>query len=85
MPKRTTANTKGKYIEFRAELAEQFEALAVRHGRTFKDELQHAMERHLGCPPNVFRTITVPPLPPVEIPPPPPEPPTKKPHGKRQP
>jgi hypothetical protein len=43
--------SKGKYVEIEDSIRERFEALAVRNGRPFKAELEHAMLRHLDSPP----------------------------------
>jgi hypothetical protein len=67
MPKRPSTNVKGKYIELRPDLAQGMEELARRNGRTFREEVEHAFERHLANPPVVTVQVTVPDLPPVTI------------------
>lgn len=75
MPKRPSKDVVGKYIEMRPDLAERMTALCQGNGRTFREELEHAMKRHLETPPVIVRTVTVPDLPPAEVQqPPPPEP-----------
>lgn len=59
MPKRPSANVKGKYIELRPELAEGMEELARQNRRTFREEVEHAFERHLAAPPVVTVQVTV--------------------------
>lgn len=43
------------------------EALAKANGRSLTDEITHAMERHLSCPPTVRVEVIVPEFPPAEV------------------
>lgn len=62
MPARPSAGVVGKYVELRPELVAAFEALAEANHRSFRDELQHAMERHLESPPVRRLVERVPPV-----------------------
>ena len=77
---------KGIYIELPPQLVERVKELAERNRRGFKDEIQHAIERHLGAPPEVTVRVDVPPLAPAALPDPPPRPkrgrPKKPPDGE---
>lgn len=67
MPRRPSKNVVAKYVEFTPELVRQFEALAEQNGRSFKAELEDAMDRHLENPPTIVVTRTASPLKPAVI------------------
>ena len=77
---------KGIYIELPPALVDRVKGLAERNRRGFKDEIQHAIERHLEAPPEVTVKVEVPPLGPAALPDPPPKPkrgrPKKPPAGE---
>lgn len=50
---RVKAGLKGVYVDLPQDLLERFQTLADANGRAFKDELAHAMERHLSAPPTL--------------------------------
>lgn len=77
MPKRPSRDVVGKYVELRPELAKQMDELAASNSRTFRDELEHAIERHLAKPPTIRVEINTPELAPAEISPAP-SPPSRR-------
>jgi len=70
MPSDDRPGRKGVYVELPLEMIEAVRQLAERNGRGFRDELQHALERHLEAPPAVRVVIDTPALSPAEVPPP---------------
>lgn len=48
---RTTKGAKGAYVELPEDVLEAMKALAVKNGRSWKDELTSACRRHLKTPP----------------------------------
>jgi hypothetical protein len=67
MPKRPSQNVVGKYIELDPEVVRQMAELAERNKRSFREEVEHALRRHLAAPPVVTVQVTVPELPPATI------------------
>jgi hypothetical protein len=67
MPTDERPGRKGVYVELPLELLEEVRRLAEANGRGFRDEVQHALERHLAAPPTVRVVIDTPDLPPAEV------------------
>ena len=69
MPIRPSTKAKGVYVEFDPERLERLRALAERNCRTFREEVEHAVQRHLDAPPviKVVRTEETPELLPAEV------------------
>jgi hypothetical protein len=68
MPRATENRTKkGKYIELPEELWAQVKALADANDRDFREEIEHALQRHVADPPRIIRIEEVPPLAPATV------------------
>src|SRR5262249_41879175 len=69
MPKGLKPGTKGVWVELTPESISGLKALAFVNSRSFRDELQHAVSRHLAAPParRVVVTVELPKLPPAEV------------------
>ena len=65
MPERKRPGLKGVYIEFEEGFLAQVQDLARANNRPFKEEVMHALHRHLAAPP-VF-VMTTPAMPPAMI------------------
>jgi hypothetical protein len=57
----------GVFFEAPEALVEQLRQLAVANGRDFRDELVHAVARHLAAPPTVRIIVDEPALAPVKV------------------
>lgn len=68
MPSDDRPGRKGVYVELPLDLLEAVRRLAERNGRGFRDEVQHALERHLEAPPTVRIVIDTPALAATEVP-----------------
>ena len=66
MPRKPTSGCKPLYVEMPLEMDSGLRELAARNGRGVKDELLHAVRRHLATPP----TLVAPELPPDKVVPP---------------
>lgn len=62
MPKVERAGRRSVYLDMDAELHGAIQILADSNGRPFKDELEHALRRHLAQPPKRVIVETVPAL-----------------------
>lgn len=71
---RTSAGEKGTYVALPEDLLEGIKRLAESNGRPLKDEVAHALRRHLDAPPQLI----TPAMPAVEM-----ETPTPKKRGRR--
>ncbi len=60
MPKTgTRPGRKSVGLDLTPALVDQMRALAERNGRTFREEVEHAFQRHLAAPPTVRITVDV--------------------------
>lgn len=75
MPIRPSKDVKGIYLELLPDTIDRAKQLAEKNSRSFREEVQHALERHLDAPPTIKVIVEaiVPPLKPAEIDPPKPK------------
>ncbi len=62
MPEVKREGQRPRYIDVDAVLDARFAKLAASNGRSYKDELHHAMRRHLAQPPKVRLVVEETPL-----------------------
>ena len=76
MPKRPQKGTKAMLLELDLALVDRVRSLAESNSRAFREEVSHALSRHLEVPPRIKVIVEaiIPPLPPAEIDPPSPKP-----------
>lgn len=85
MPIRPSRDVKGVYVELPPGLVEEVRELAGRNGRGFRDEVEHALRRHLAAPPSVRSVVEEPPLAPADAGPAAPAPPAPAPRKRGRP
>ena len=63
----TKPGRRGRFVELAEGLDAAMVALAEANGRTYREELEHAIARHLEAPPVCRVVVDTPPMPPAEV------------------